>query len=105
MHVEYRFENPAWLLTWTQMPEDQLPKAEERTPEEVKKFSSISRPGYGAIYHGERGQCMHWGGDGGTWAERKVRNWQPPAGTRRCTKAPGTWRTGSWASNRARTRS
>ena len=42
--------------------------------------SKISRPGYGAVYHGENGACMHWGGDGGTWAERKVRHWQPPAG-------------------------
>ena len=89
MEVKYTFTNPDWLLTWTQMPNDQLPKAEERTPEEVKRYSRISRPGYGAIYHGDQGTCMHWGGDGGTWAERKVRNWQLPSGAQDVYESPG----------------
>jgi predicted dehydrogenase len=89
MDVKYTFQNPDWLLTWTQMPTDQLPKAEERTPEEIKRYSRISRPGYGAIYHGDQGTAMHWGGDGGTWAERKVRNWQPPAGAQDVYQSPG----------------
>jgi len=89
MKVTYTFKNPDWVLTWEQMPNDQLPAAEERTEEEIRQFSKISRPGYGAIYHGESGTCMHWGGDGGTWAERKVRNWQPPAGAVDVYKSPG----------------
>lgn len=89
MDVKYTFKNPDWLLTWTQMPNNQLPKAEERTKEEIRQFSKISRPGYGAIYHGDQGQCMHWGGDGGTWAERKVRNWKPPVGAKQVYKSPG----------------
>ena len=89
MQVKYTFKNPDWMLTWTQMPNEQLPPAEERTKEEEKEFSKISRPGYGAIYHGERGTCMHWGGDGGTWAERKVRNWTPPAGAQDVYRSPG----------------
>jgi len=32
---------------------------------------------------------MHWGGDGGTWAEKKVREWQPPAGAKDVYKSPG----------------
>ena len=87
--VKYTFKNPDWLLTWTQMPNSELPKAETRTEEETKQFSRISRPGYGAIYHGDQGQCMHWGGDGGTWAERKAREWQPGAGAIDVYKSPG----------------
>lgn len=90
MKVTYTFQNPDWVMTWTQMPNEQLPPAEERTLEELKDgISRISRPGYGAIYHGSSGTCMHWGGDGGTWAERKVRNWQPVGGAREVYKSPG----------------
>jgi len=89
MKVKYTFQNPDWVMTWTQMPPSQLPKAEQRTPEEIARFSRISRPGYGAIYHGADGECMHWGGDGGTWAERKVRNWVPPAGAQEVYRSPG----------------
>ena len=32
---------------------------------------------------------MHWGGDGGTWAERKVRNWQLPSGAQDVYESPG----------------
>jgi hypothetical protein len=32
---------------------------------------------------------MHWGGDGGTWAERKVLNWVPPAGAQDVYRSPG----------------
>jgi predicted dehydrogenase len=92
MNVKYTFKNPDWVLTWTQMSMDDVKRkypAEERTPEEVQKYSRISRPGYGAVYHGENGECMHWGGDGGTWAERKVRNWNPPADFTDVYESPG----------------
>jgi predicted dehydrogenase len=90
MNVKYTFQNPDWTMTWTQMPDDQLPKAEERTPDELNgEITKISRPGYGAIYHGANGTCMHWGGDGGTWAERKVRQWTPPAGAKEVYRSPG----------------
>jgi predicted dehydrogenase len=89
MNVEYTFKNPDWKMTWTQMPNKDLPTVEQRTPQEEKEFSRISRPGYGAIYHGDNGQCMHWGGDGGTWAERKVREWTPPAGALEVYQSPG----------------
>lgn len=89
MDVKYTFKNPDWVMTWTQMPQNKLPKAEKRTAEEEKEFSRISRPGYGAIYHGDKGECMHWGGDGGTWAERKIREWEPPSGAVDVYKSPG----------------
>jgi len=90
MQVTYTFNSPDWKMTWTQMPNDKLPPAEKREREELKDgITRISRPGYGAIYHGDRGKCMHWGGDGGTWAERKVRQWKPPAGARDVYKSPG----------------
>jgi predicted dehydrogenase len=89
MNVTYTFQNPDWVMTWTQMPKEELPAAEIRTKQEEQAFSRISRPGYGAIYHGDKGPCMHWGGDGGTWAERKVRNWKPPAGAKDVYRSPG----------------
>jgi predicted dehydrogenase len=89
MNVKYTFKNPDWVMTWTQKPNNELPGCETRTKEEEKQFSRISRPGYGAIYHGSKGQCMHWGGDGGTWAERKVREWTPPSGATAVYESPG----------------
>ncbi|TKJ35741.1 MAG: hypothetical protein CEE38_14135 [Planctomycetes bacterium B3_Pla] len=90
MDVTYTFKNPDWVMTWRQMPNDQLPPAEKRTPEELnKEIRKISRPGYGAIYRGDKGEFIHWGGDGGTWAERKARNWKPPAGAKDVYKSPG----------------
>lgn len=90
MHVQYTFKSPDWIMTWTQKPQDQLPTAEERKPEELNdEITKITRPGYGAIYHGEQGTCMHWGGDGGTWAERKVRQWKPASNTTEVYKSPG----------------
>jgi predicted dehydrogenase len=81
MDVTYTFKNPDWVLTWRQMPNDQLPPAEKRTPDELnREIRRISRPGYGAIYRGDKGEFIHWGGDGGTWAERKARNWEAAAG-------------------------
>jgi len=90
MDVTYTFKNPDWVLTWRQMPNDQLPPAEKRTPEELNsKIRKISRPGYGAIYRGDKGEFIHWGGDGGTWAERKARQWEPPAGAKDVYESPG----------------
>jgi len=87
MDVTYTFRNPDWTLTWRQMPNDQLPPAEERTGDEPG--GKIRRPGYGAIYRGDRGEFIHWGGDGGTWVEKKARQWQPPAGARDVYQSPG----------------
>jgi len=94
MNVTYTFRNPDWVMTWTQLPNEDLPKVENRTPEELEAgrefgITRIARPGYGAIYHGDQGKCMHWGGDGGTWAEKKVREWKPPAGAKEVYKSPG----------------
>ena len=49
----------------------------------------ISRPGYGATYYGDNDTFVHWGGDGGTWAERKAREWKPSAGFTDVYKSPG----------------
>ncbi|GMV95767.1 MAG: Gfo/Idh/MocA family oxidoreductase [Phycisphaerae bacterium] len=84
MHVTYTFKNPDWVMTWTQAP-DAGPRGEPRKAGEDK----ITRDGYGAIYHGDKGTMTHWGGDGGTWVERKVREWVPPAGAKDVYKSPG----------------
>lgn len=94
MQVTYTFKNPDWVMTWTQMPMEEVARrfpAEERTAEELQQpgITKISRPGYGAVYHGQNGTAMHWGGDGGTWAERKVRNWTPPPGAKEVYQSPG----------------
>jgi len=84
MEVEYTFKNPDWVMTWTQRP-DAGPPPETRHEGEP----AITRPGYGAIYHGTKGTFTHWGGDGGTWVERKAHDWQPPAGAVDVYKSPG----------------
>ncbi len=85
INVTYTFKNPDWILTWNQ-PGNPIPKEKRRRGER-----NISRPGYGALYTGDKGTCHHWGGDGGTWAERKVREWEPPPGAREVYKSPGHW--------------
>jgi predicted dehydrogenase len=85
MNVIYTFKNPDWVLTWNQ-PGKPVPP-EPRTGKEPG--GKISRPGYGAVYTGDRGSFVHWGGDGGTWIERKAREWKPPAGAKEVRKSPG----------------
>lgn len=84
MQVTFTFKNPDWVMTWTQA-DGAGPRGEKRERGEDK----ITRDGYGAIYHGDKGTFTHWGGDGGTWAERKARDWQPPAGAKDVYKSPG----------------
>lgn len=86
MNVTYTFKNPDWVLTWNQ-PGNPVPP-EERGPGE----SHIERPGYGAVYTGDAGNFHHWGGDGGTWVERKVREWTPGTGAVEVPKSPGHMR-------------
>jgi predicted dehydrogenase len=83
MLVTYTFKDPDWILTWNQ-PGDPVP-AERRERGEAK----IVRPGYGAVYTGDKGTFHHWGGDGGTWAERKAREWEPGPGAVEVPKSPG----------------
>jgi predicted dehydrogenase len=83
MEVTYTFKNPDWILTWRQG-DNWLVPAEERKEGEDK----IVRPGYGAVYTGDKGTFTHWGGDGGTWAERKAREWEPLAGAQDVYKSP-----------------
>ncbi|MGA2797231.1 MAG: Gfo/Idh/MocA family oxidoreductase [Thermoguttaceae bacterium] len=92
MKVTYTFKNPDWVLTWNQrgksveseekILEEQKP--EERTPDEA----SIAQPDCGAIYHGEKGEAVAWGGDQGIWAERKVRQWKAPSSAVEIGKSP-----------------
>ena len=95
MNVTYTFKDPDWVMTWNQLASKEEVRArypaEERTDEDFAEpgVTRISRPEYGAIYHGEHGTCMHWGGDGGTWAERKVRHWKPPADAKDVYESPG----------------
>jgi predicted dehydrogenase len=89
MYVTYQFHNPDWTLIWDQSRTSAV-KAEERRPEELKDgIGKISRPGYGATYYGENDTFVHWGGDGGTWAERKAREWKPSPGFTDVYKSPG----------------
>jgi hypothetical protein len=74
MKVTYTFANPDWVLTWNQ-PGEPIPP-EERSAGEPK----IVQPACGAIFRGDAGEAHHWGAADGVWAERKVREWTPPAG-------------------------
>jgi predicted dehydrogenase len=83
MKVTYTFENPDWTLTWNQ-PGEPVP-TEERTPDEPP----IGEPTFGAVYEGEKGKAVAWGGDGGTWVEREVRQFNPPPDIVDVYKSPG----------------
>jgi predicted dehydrogenase len=85
INVKYTFKNPDWVLTWNQPGQPAPP--EERTGNEPG--GSISRPGYGAVYRGDKATFTHWGGDGGTWAEKKARDWQPGPGAVDVYRSPG----------------
>jgi len=85
INVTYTFKNPDWVLTWNQ-PGNPVPP-EERTGREPG--GKISRPGYGALYTGTNGTFHHWGGDGGTWAERKAREWEPGPNAKEVYRSPG----------------
>lgn len=85
MNVTYTFKDPDWILTWNQ-PGEPVPP-EERTGDEPG--GKISRPGYGAVYTGDKGKFVHWGGDGGTWVEKKARQWTPPPDAEDVYKSPG----------------
>jgi hypothetical protein len=85
LNVTYTFKDPDWTLTWNQ-PGAAVPP-EERTGNEPG--GRISRPGYGAVYYGENGTFTHWGGDGGTWAEKKARDWKPGPGAVDVYQSPG----------------
>ena len=84
MDVTYEFKNPDWTLTWNQHTGNALPVEERREGE-----ARFDQPGYGAVYYGDLGTFTHWGGDGGTFAERKCREWEPPAGAVDVYKSPG----------------
>lgn len=86
MKVVYKFKNPDWTLIWDQQRDNAVP-AEERTGNEPG--GKISRPGYGATYYGSKSKFVHWGGDGGTWVEKKAREWELPAGGKDVRKSPG----------------
>lgn len=83
LDVTYTFKNPDWVMTWNQ-PGKPVPPEERRADE-----ARILRPQYGAVYHGEKEQLVVWGGDGGTWVERKAREWNPPAGFQDVYRSPG----------------
>jgi hypothetical protein len=76
MNVTYTFKNPDWVLTWNQ-------------PGRPVRMEDGKEHGYGAVYYGDKGQLVVWGGDGGTWTEKKAREWAPPAGAREVYRSPG----------------
>jgi hypothetical protein len=85
INVKYTFKNPDWVLTWNQPGEPAPP--EERTGRNRAERSRVraTAPSTTAT----RARFTHWGGDGGTWAERKAREWQPGAGAVDVYRSPG----------------
>ncbi len=76
MKVVYTFKNPDWVLIWHQ-------------PGKPVPMENGKMHGYGAVYYGDKGQLVVWGGDGGTWTESKARDWQPPPGAKEVYRSPG----------------
>jgi len=76
MEVTYTFKDPDWTLVWAQ-PGDKPPKGDQ------------GHNDYGAVYHGDKDKLILYGGDGGTWTERKAREFKVPAGGKEIYKSPG----------------
>jgi predicted dehydrogenase len=77
MEVTYTFKDPDWVLTWSQ-------------PGVVPpKEAGVGHNDYGAVYHGEKDNLILFGGDGGTWTQRKAREFKVPAGGVEVYKSPG----------------
>jgi predicted dehydrogenase len=76
MQVIYTFKNPDWVLTWNQ-------------PGKPVPMENGKMHGYGAVYHGSKGDLVIWGGDGGTNTEKKAREWRAPAGAKEVYRSPG----------------
>jgi predicted dehydrogenase len=69
MSVTWTFQNPSWTLTWGQPgnPPSQNPQ------------------GWGAIYHGDKGELLQFGGDGGCDTEPKAKEFKVPPGGKEVT--------------------
>ena len=76
MEVTYTFKNPDWVLVWSQ-PGDKPPKGDQ------------GHNDYGAVYHGDKDKLVLYGGDGGTWTEKKAREFKVPSGGVEVYKSPG----------------
>ena len=74
MEIKYVFKDPDWVMYWRQ----------PGTP-----FAPFERNGFGAQYVGSDGQVVVGGGDGGTFAEHHVNQYQIPAGGKKPYKSPG----------------
>jgi len=78
MKATYTYKDPDWVLIWNQ-PGNPMPKESDR----------IGQNAYGATYHGEKGTLVVWGGDGGTWTEKKAWDFKVPPGGVEVYKSPG----------------
>ena len=76
MEVVYTFKNPDWTLVWSQ-PGNPPPKGD------------TGHNQYGAVYHGDKETLTLYGGDGGTWTEKKARQFKIPAGGVEVYRSPG----------------
>jgi len=77
MEVTYTFKNPDWVLVWSQPG-----KPAEKEP-------GVGHNGYGAVYHGDKDSLVLFGGDGGTWTQKKAHEFKVPPGGKEVTKSPG----------------
>ena len=76
MEVKYEFKDPDWVLYW-------------RQPGEAVVGEGFGKRRFGAAYHGDDGQLVVGGGDGGTWAESKAREYEIPSDGYFPYKSPG----------------
>ena len=83
MAVTYTFKNPDWVMTWCQ-PGSPVPQ-EKRRPDEPP----IKRDGFGAVYHGDKDRMVVWCGDNCTYAERRIREWEPSEESKKVYESPG----------------
>jgi predicted dehydrogenase len=77
MEVTYTFKDPDWVMTWSQP--GVIPPKE----------AGVGHNDYGAVYHGDKDNLILYGGDGGTWTQKKAREFKVPAGGVEVYKSPG----------------
>ena len=76
MEVTYSFRDPDWVMVWAQ-PGKAPPKGDQ------------GHNDYGATYYGDKDKLVLYGGDGGTWTEKKAREFRLPAGGVEVYRSPG----------------
>ena len=108
MNVKYTFKNPDWVLTWTQMPMDEVKRqvpgrgADRGRGKAVQQ--DLAGPATAPSTTAKRGPACTGAATAAPGPNARCATGTRPRASRTSTRAPATWRTGSKASGPARRR-